>query len=330
MSLHTDIPSVLHRQLEDRRERLRGTIAADGPEPELVRLLQQVDAALDRQTGGSYGACLVCDEYIGDTELLMNPLLEYCLCGVAPEKLRALESDLELARRIQAGLLPEPRLRAAGWRAFSRYEPAGPVSGDFVDLWAPRAEPDSLYFAVGDVSGKGVAAALLMTHIQAAFRSLLGTGAAIGDVVAGVNRQLLRAGLPSHYATLAAGRVDRAGRVELVNAGHCPPLLLRGGDVQATRPTGFPVGLIGDRPYEVDEFTLDRGDALVLYTDGVTEAWGSNGDPYGQERLEVLLAAPGDRAPRALVDRVRGDVAAFQGGASPTDDLTILALGYEG
>jgi len=67
-----------------------------------------------------------------------------------------------------------------------------------------------------------------------------------------------------------------------------------------------------------------------LVTDGVTEAWGSNGDPYGQERLEVLLAAPGDRAPRALVDRVRGDVAAFQGGASPTDDLTILALGYEG
>jgi sigma-B regulation protein RsbU (phosphoserine phosphatase) len=317
----------LRRQLEDRRARLSASIAAEGPDADLVRLLKQVDSALGRIGTDDYAVCVVCQEHVSEEDLRLNPLMEYCLCGLTPEQQNALQNDLGLARRIQAALLPDPDLAAAGWEAYYRYEPAGVVSGDYCDLWVSPDDPDTMYFAVGDVSGKGVAASLLMAHLQAAFRALLGARVPLADLVARVNRQLLEASIPTHYATLACGRARADGRVELVNAGHCPPLIARGTGVDRVGPTGFPIGLLSEKPYEVTSLELAQGDALVLYTDGLTEARRPDGEEYGEQRVERLLAQRSTAgAPRHIVQAVRGDLAGFLGDSARTDDLTLLAL----
>ncbi len=319
----------LRRQLEDRRTRLRAGVAANGSEKDFVRLLQQVDSALSRldTDTDAYARCLVCLEHVDESDLQHNPLLEYCLCSLTSQQQRALEHDLELARRIQAALLPDPDFHAGQWEASYSYEPAGVVSGDYCDLWTVPREGGAVYFAVGDVSGKGVAASLLMAHIQAAFRSLLDAGMPLADLVGRVNRRLLEASIPTHYATLACGRAGADGRVEIVNAGHCPPLVARGSVIDSIGPTGYPIGLVGEHDYEVSHAQMDDGDALVLYTDGLTEALGPDGEEYGQQRVERLLA---ERArattPRRLVLAVRGDVTRFIGDSARADDVTVLVL----
>ena len=324
--MQTATMESLRSQLTDRRGRLRNAISKEGPADDLVRLLTQVDVALARLGTDDYARCLVCREHVDEQDLKHNPLLEYCLCALTPGQQRELEHDLETARRIQAALLPDPWLSHAGWEASYRYEPLGIVSGDYCDLWKRPGDDGTVYFAVGDVSGKGVAASLLMAHLQAAFRSLLGAGVPLTELVERVNRQLLQAGISTHYATLACGRVGRGGRVEIVNAGHCPPLLVRDGRVEEIGATGFPVGLLADRPYELHTLDLSRGDALLLYTDGLTEARSPGDDEYGSERLVKLLSRNGVVSSREIVDRVRQDLAAFMNGASRLDDLTILAL----
>lgn len=321
----------LRGQLEDRRARLRLAVEVAEPENRLVELLQQVDTALARLGTAEYARCLVCGGHVGEAELVRNPLLEYCLCEFTPGQQRALESDLNLARRLQAALLPDPDVRLAGWEAHYRYEPAGFVSGDYCDLWTAPEDPASIHFAVGDVAGKGVAASLLMAHLQAALRSLIGAGVPLADLVARVNRQLLEAGIATHYATLACGRLGENGDVEMVNAGHCPPVILRGRALESLGPTGVPVGLLADQPFAVHQFRLRKGESLVLYTDGLTEARAGDAEEYGTERLEQVLANhPEVATPRPLVKAIRDDLARFLGGAASQDDLTILAVQRSG
>jgi sigma-B regulation protein RsbU (phosphoserine phosphatase) len=325
--MQTGTVHALQHQLLDRRARLREALTEDDSDAVLVRLLQQVDAALDRFANDEYARCLVCRGRMLEEDLLGNPLLEYCLCGLTPEQQSALEHDLELARRIQTALLPDPRLEADGWESSYRYEPAGVVSGDYCDLWVTGNGDGALTFAVGDVSGKGVAASLLMAHLQAAFRSLVGAGVSLSETVEQVNRQLLEATIPSHYATLACGRARADGTVEVVNAGHTPPLIARRGSVEALGPTGFPIGLVGDRPYRVTRFRLEEGEALVLYTDGLTEARRGAEEEYGDERLRhFLVKSVNGASARGLVRAMRGDLAGFLGETAPSDDLTLMAL----
>jgi sigma-B regulation protein RsbU (phosphoserine phosphatase) len=322
-----NVTDALRLQLEDRRARLSASIAADGPDADLVRLLRQVDSALGRMGTPDYARCLVCDGHVLDEDLRLNPLMQYCLCDLSPEQERALQHDLERARRIQASLLPDPHLAAAGWEASYRYEPAGVVSGDFCDLWVRPDEPDVLYFAVGDVAGKGIAASLLMAHLQAAFRSMVGADVPLPELVSRMNRQLLGASIPSHYATLACGRARTDGTVEIVNAGHCPPLITRGGEVMRVEATGFPVGLVDERPYEVTSLRLEPGDTMLLYTDGLSEARLPSGEEYGEERIQTVFAdRTTDAAPRQLVRRLREALEGFLAGTERGDDLTMLVM----
>jgi sigma-B regulation protein RsbU (phosphoserine phosphatase) len=318
---------VLRRQLEDRRARLAGAIEREGPDADLVRLLRQVDSALGRIGTADYARCVVCDGHVDEQDLRLNPLMEYCLCGLSPEQQQALQHDLGLARRIQAALLPDPDLAAGGWEASYRYEPAGVVSGDYCDLWQRPDGDDGVYFAVGDVSGKGIAASLLMAHLQASFRSLVGAGVPLADLAGRVNRQLLEASIPSHYATLAFGRAGADGALEVVNAGHCPPLVVRGDGIEKIESTGFPLGLLQDRPWEVAHARLVAGEALVLYTDGLTEARLASGEEYGEARVaDALTRRANGHPPRGIVREVRADLSDFLGGTARADDLTVLAL----
>jgi sigma-B regulation protein RsbU (phosphoserine phosphatase) len=324
--MQTATLDVLKHQLEDRKVRLEEAMSRVGPEEDLVRLLQQVDAALGRLGSEDYGRCLVCEEHVDDKDLLANPLLPYCLCDLSADQQRALEHDLGLAWRIQSALLPNPDARSPHWDANYRYEPAGPVSGDYCDLWTRPGEDGFLYFAVGDVSGKGVAASLLMAHLHAFFHSQPEGKSELGALVQRANRLLLESTLPTHYATLVLGRARSDGAVEIVNAGHCPPLVWRGESLQVIPSTGFPIGLLEDKPFEVSRLTLAHGDAMVLYTDGLTEARRADGVEYGAERVASVLQDFGRADARHLVRRLREDLSEFLAGAPRSDDLTLLAL----
>jgi sigma-B regulation protein RsbU (phosphoserine phosphatase) len=319
----------LRTKLIDRRKRLEEAVAERGTLDDLVRLVEQVDAALRRMEGHTYGTCTVCGEGIEEGDLLRNPFVEYCLCRLNDRQQAALQHDLDLAQRIQRGLLPAQDVRAAGFEAHYRYQPAGPVSGDYCDLVTTGNGDGDLYFAVADVSGKGVSAALLMAHLNASFRSLIEVGLPLPEILARQNRMLLDSHLPSQYATLVCGRARRGGLVEIVNAGHWPPLVARRDRIETLEEAGLPIGMIGDRRYETATTQLEPGETLFLYTDGLVEARDGGDAEFGAARLSELLARHRALAPRDLADAFLLNLGDFLGGSRPTDDLSLMAIRRE-
>ena len=158
----TAIEPLLREQLLDRRHKLEEAAKGFVEASEVTRLLGEVDAALHRMELGTYGICDFCNEPVESERLIANPLTRLCIGHMSPPEQQALEDDLELAARIQTGLLPPPTLSIDGWEVAFHYEPAGLVSGDYCDLIS--SDDGSLHFVLGDVSGKGVAASMLMAH----------------------------------------------------------------------------------------------------------------------------------------------------------------------
>jgi sigma-B regulation protein RsbU (phosphoserine phosphatase) len=317
--------STLHTQLLERRQRL---VAANGTRDrsDLRHLLHEVDTALERFDSGSYGLCGVCHEPIEGERLAADPLVSVCLGCLSEDQARALEKDLELAARIQTGLLPARHVSFGGWEIHHRYEPAGPVSGDYCDLVEPRGDRDSRYFLFGDVSGKGVSASILMAQLQALFRSLISLGLPLDELLERANRLFCESTLASSFATLVVGRLYRSGVVELVNAGHCRPLLIRENEAVALPATDLPFGLFSKGSFEVQRLELGADDLLFLYTDGLSEASNETEEEYGEERIRAVVACtrglPAEQATRVCLDDVRD----FRNGNERTDDLTLMAI----
>lgn len=320
------ITTSLLGQLTDRRERLQAAISEVGDAADLVRLLQQVDSALERADTNNYGICEICGEAVEDDFLLTHPLIQYCLCSLSPEQQTALQRDLDLAWRIQSALLPKQNMSFAGWDVHYRYKPAGPVSGDYCDLVARETDGGTLFFLLGDVSGKGVAASFLMAHLSALFRSLIDVGLPIHQLVERANRLFSESTLSSHYATLVCGKANPSGEILICNAGHCPPLVSQGDRVATVESNGFPVGIFNSSPYQVHKVRLSPGDFLFLYSDGLTEARDPSDREYGLERLSRLLATNHALAPAALAEMCLQDLSSFQSGVSNTDDLTMMVV----
>jgi sigma-B regulation protein RsbU (phosphoserine phosphatase) len=324
--MHTALADSLRDQLLDRRQRLESAMSRAGEASDLVRLLHDVDSALGRLDGHTLGICELCGEGITTEWLHAHPLTQYCLCTLSPEQQTALQDDLDLAWRIQSALLPDENLAWAGWETHYRYLPAGPVSGDYVDLLPCETDGCNLFFALGDVSGKGVAASFLMAHLNALFRTLNATDMPLQRVVERANSIFSDSTTTSHYATLVCGWASSTGEVTLANAGHVLPLLARGGQVTPIDSTGLPVGIFGDSAYELQRFRLEPGDTLFLYSDGLSESTDASGAEYGEEGIARLLAASHALPPPELAAAVLDDAARFRGETPATDDLTILVL----
>jgi sigma-B regulation protein RsbU (phosphoserine phosphatase) len=316
----------LRDELRDRRARLETAIAASGADPGVARLLQEVDAALARMEAGTYGLCDVCHDTVEIGRLLGDPLIRTCLDHLTPDEQRRLEQDLDLAARVQSGLLPKQDVSVSGWEVSYHYEPAGPVSGDYCDLITPEKDGGDLFVLLGDVSGKGVAASMLMAGLRATVRTLMDTGLRPADLMARANRLFCESALPQHYATLVLGKAARSGAIEICNAGHSPPLLVRGGRVTPVGASGLPIGLFCSGQYSVTTTRLDPGDSLVLYTDGLSEARDPSGTEYGTERLSRLLAERHALRPKGIVSACLKDVASFSSNAPRSDDLTLMAI----
>jgi len=317
--------TIFRGQLLDRRQKL-GAALAEFKDQHLIHLLHEVDAALERMDQGSYGLCEVCREPIETERLMADPLVCACLDHLSSDELRALERDLDLASRIQRTLLPKQHLRFDGWEVCYHYEPASLVSGDYCDVVQPENGGGDFFFFLGDVSGKGVAASMLMAHLHAIFRSLLAVGLPVNQLVEQANRIFCESTMSAQYATVVCGRAGRAGEIEISNAGHCPPLLVRGGEVTSLEATGLPIGLFCNGPYSVKKVQLAPGDNLLLYTDGLSEAQNRFKAEYGAGRLTRLLGDRHTHPPQALINACLEDLAVFRSGAPKTDDLTIMVI----
>ena len=314
------------KQLLDRRQRLTHAVGRLGEAADLVHLLQAVDGALSRLDHGQYGECLVCHEQVEEEYLKSHPLIQYCLCGLSDRQREALEADLSMASRIQWALLPEEDLEHCCWRTHFRYQPAGPVSGDFCDIIPCPGAPGDFYFIIGDVSGKGVAASLFMAHLNAIFRSLVEPGIPVEELVDRANVQIMKNPIASHYATLICGRARPAGEVEICNAGHCPPIVVGGGRTVPVAASGFPLGMFGGSAFTAERIALEPGESLFLYTDGLTEERGKDGEEYGVDRLLKTLAAVAEQEPGPIASKILEEASAFRTADGWRDDLTLLIL----
>jgi phosphoserine phosphatase RsbU/P len=315
--------TYLRTELEQRRERLHVALHSPVADASLSQLLTAVDAALSRIAQGTFGLCELCHDSIEAERLLADPLVQFCLDHLTSAEQRALESDLSLAARIQRALLPKPDLAPTGWDVRYHYQPAGVVSGDYCDLF----ETDGgLLLMLGDVSGKGVAASMLMSHLHATFRSLAEGGLPLDRMVEDANRIFCESTLAGQFATLVVGRVAHDGSAEFVNAGHLPVLHIHGDGVTPKDSTGVPLGMFCNTRFPVHRLTLAHGDTLFLYTDGLTEARNSAGAEYGLRRIQTLAARHTGIEPAGLISECLGDMLSFQEGMKQTDDLTLLAL----
>jgi len=319
--------AALRSQLLTRRERLHAAIPSVPNAEDVRELLREVDSALERMQAGTFGICETCHDSIEADRLLVDPLCRNCLDHLSPAEQRALERDLDLAFQIQQGLLPKRQLASDGWTVAYHYEPAGPVSGDYCD-WI--AGENGACFFVGDVTGKGVAASMLMAQLYAIFRSLAAATQSPGELLARANR-IFCDGTPfSYFATVVGGRIGHAGEVEISNAGHCPPLHVHAGGVASIASTGMPLGILCETEYTSQKLTLAKGDNLVLYSDGLTETFNTSREQYGAGRLSRLLEQQSTLSPQQLLAATLEDLKNFRTGAPRTDDLTIMIIRREG
>jgi sigma-B regulation protein RsbU (phosphoserine phosphatase) len=315
--------AYLRTELEQRRERLHAALHSPAADASLSQLLTAVDEALRRIDQGTFGLCETCHDSVEPERLLADPLVRFCLDHLTSAEQRALESDLSLAARIQRALLPSLGLAPTGWDVRFHYQPAGMVSGDYCDL----VETDSgLLFMLGDVSGKGVAASMLMSHLHATFRSLAEAGLPLDRMVEDANRIFCESTLAGQFATLVIGRAAHDGSVEFVSAGHLPLLHIHVDGVAPKDSTGVPLGMFCSARFLSHRLTLAPGDTVFLYTDGLTEARNRAGQEYGLQRIRALAARLIGKAPDALISECLEDLLSFGEGLKQTDDLTLLVL----
>ncbi len=316
--LNTD---EIRAKLTDRKNRLEIAIIKTAEPSNLVSLLKEVDSALERLEAGTYGLCEVCHDTIEKERLLADPLMRFCLDHLSTSQQKTLEQDIELSSSIQKALLPKNNLILNGWEFSFIYEPAGPVSGDYCDILNTGKDT---YFIVGDVSGKGLAASMLMTHMHAMFHSLISVGLPLEELISRVNRLFCESTLSTHYATLICVKANDAGNLEICNAGHVQPIAITK-DSNVLEVRGFPLGIFCQSSYDLHTHFVKSGESLLLYSDGITEAFRED-EEYGVKRLIKQVNHLSDYSPKEICDKILKDVRSYSGLHNRTDDQTILVI----
>lgn len=309
-------------ELELRRERLLTATRENPGDAALPQLLASVDAALSRLHAGTFGLCEACHDTIEPDRLVCDPLVRFCLDHLSTDEQRALENDLVMAARIQKALLPRRDWSIDGWRACYHYQPANLVSGDYCDLIETGS---GFLFLLGDVSGKGVAASMLMSHLHATFRTLAAQNLPLQRMIEHANRLFAESTTAGQFATMVVGSARPDGKVTYVSAGHLPVFHISSTGVRAREATGVPLGMFYTTHFPVCEVTLDPGDKLLLYTDGLTEMFNAAGDEYGVARVQSLARKHASTDSNALLQACLNEVRDFSA-TKQADDLTLMVL----
>ena len=327
-AIQAPIPD-LRTELINWRQRLETTVSGSNSGIELGSLLREVQTAIEQLSQPeSYGVCQVCHDLIGQATMNADPLARFCLSCLTPQQLEELERDLDRAWLIQGESLPKQNLKFNGWEVAYHYQPAGPVSGDYCDLVV--MDSGDLYFMIGDVSGKGIAASFLMSRLHAIFRSLIGTGLTVSELVERANGVFAETTMRPYYATLVCGKAERNGDIEICNAGHLAPLHLHDGKVTPIPATGLPLGMFCNERYAATKIHAGKGDRLLLYTDGLSESRNRDDVEYGKDRLQLMVNQLHSESTEILVKRVLDDAHLFAEGRPVTDDLTVMAIEMAG
>jgi sigma-B regulation protein RsbU (phosphoserine phosphatase) len=247
----------------------------------------------------------------------------------AEESRRRMAQELATAAGIQRGLLPARPPERPGWRFHARLESCYEVGGDLFDF---HTAPDgALCFVIGDVSGKGMGAALLMSSFISSSRVLFDLCPDPRDLVQRLNAVMFHSSDPAHFVTAFIGRLNTAtGQLDYVNAGHPPPIVIGPAGSRQLDTTGIPVGMLDSFPYEVGRIDLEPGALVAVFTDGIPEARRGN-DFYEDERLEAALA---ELAPNGDLDQIGPElihrVDEFLAGEPRSDDITLVLIRREG
>jgi phosphoserine phosphatase RsbU/P len=247
---------------------------------------------------------------------------------------RKLEQEIEIARSVQRDLLPPPQCEFEEFEIAGHYVPVAGVSGDFYDAFAVSG--DRVAFIVGDVAGKGIPAALLMGVLHGAVRASVWTPSRRDheDATRQINQLLCERTSTARFTTMFWAYFDsHAKRLKYINAGHCPPILLKAGRRgPALRLfSGGPVlGLRSNAGFEQGSVRLDPGDRLILYSDGIVEATNAAGEEFGEGRLVAALREDREDTADGLRDHILTALSLFTGSAVPQDDRTLVVAVYIG
>jgi serine phosphatase RsbU (regulator of sigma subunit) len=234
------------------------------------------------------------------------------------------EQELQVARRIQQASLPKEVPALEGWQITPFYQPAREVGGDFYDFL--ELADGRLGVVVGDATGKGVPAALMMASTRSTLRAVAQACESPGDALRRVNDPLATDIPPNMFVTCFYAILDpKSGHLTYANAGHDLPYLHRDGEAEELRARGMPLGLMAGMSYEEGEASLGEGGCVLFYSDGLVEAHDPKGEMFGFPRLRRLVAEHGQE--RMLVDFLMGELSSFTGeGWEQEDDITLLTL----
>jgi phosphoserine phosphatase RsbU/P len=246
------------------------------------------------------------------------------LMGEEKEK-QKLEQELAMAHEVQSMLLPMI------FRHFGRFDvaaksiPCRYVGGDFYDVIT--LENDSVAFVLGDVSGKGISAALLAAVAQGGIQTQLRTGSSLADAVTNLNSVIAEKSAANKFITLFCGLMDKEGNFSYVNAGHNPPILARrDGGIELLSTKSLVLGAFDTAEYQARTTKVDAGDAVVMFSDGVTEAVNGSNDMFGDEQLETLVQRSVNASAEQIRDTIFEQVLEFTRGLPQGDDITLLAI----
>jgi serine phosphatase RsbU (regulator of sigma subunit) len=352
---------VIHRALQHRRELLSmnfDPVGADDTRPQnsivdlelrsvicvpLVRLRTgQSDSTTVLSTGNETVGVLYMDSRLiaadlagGNRELLQtlaieaSTVLENARLLQEEEGKRQMEEELRLARSIQRSLLPA-RLPMDGWlRASGSSVASYQVGGDYFDV--ARVSETCWSAVVADVSGKGVASALLASLLQGALITATEVPEAMAHRVERLSRYLLDRTGGEKYATVFYSLLHQDGRMVYINAAHPPPMVVRAGaEWLELDAHAMPVGIIEGAEFATAELQLTAGDKVLIYSDGVTEAQDTQGNFFGRKRLRETVAAHAGESCTAIHTAVQEAVTAFTEGAAQSDDITVVVLEFQG
>jgi len=286
-----------------------------------------LDEAIQKAEAGTLGMCTVCHDAVDTPLLEMDYTACVCLSHLPESEMRQLERELELASIVQRSFFPQTLPNIPGLELAAYSQPAQIVGGDYFDV---------LHFADGahglviaDVAGHGVASGLHMASVQTALRTLVPLCETPVEVLERINRLYSHNINFTSFVTLFVGKFETGGYFTFSNAGHNPPLLFRqnpvGGERHWLEPTGAAIGLVEDIGLRSQRVKLEAGDALLLYTDGVTEAISPAREQFGVERLAHSIQRTAGLSARDLVQALRQDLQAFTADRPPADDTTIFA-----
>ena len=334
--METKLFDEVETRLEETRATLAHWVEATPPEKQKVCLcsedgtcveehLQVIDETLGKIREGTFGVCKLCHEAVESQLLQMDYTSDVCLGHFSDEELRQLENELEMSQVIQRGLLPTEIPFVAGMNVAAFSRPAQIVGGDYFDFLDFKDGTHG--FVMADVSGHGVSAGMLVSSLQTAFHTLVPEADSPLSVLERINRLYIHNIHVTTFVTIFLGKYDPQTRImNYANAGHNSAYVYRMETNEEVwlRPTGPAIGLSERFFINCKDIQLERGDILLLYTDGITEAADSQGTLWGEDRLAEIIRQNAEASSEQLIQMIMSALKEHTNGSPLADDVTLV------